>query len=1243
MYILILILPLLNFLIFLTMSFFLVRRDLYLILGCSLIVAWSFSILALFEVHISLCSCVLIFGSFFDLVYFFCPFILLFDELCTFMCFVILSVSILVHYYSMEYMKEDPFIMRFLSYLSLFTFFTLFLVTAGTVIQLFIGWEGVGLSSYLSINFWFTRIQAAKSALKAIVMNRFGDIGLYGVLIILLNWYSSLDLLSLSMLFQYEFDFILENTQFFLFNSINLVGLDVLCTSDQYLGVSEFVKYLYSEINFLIFFNLDVWIDDYNISLNELKSLLFWDLWLKDCMFDEGISNKLTFIDIWIINFKVELNSFKENENFFWNSFMDKLTMNVEIFLFYFDNQINDYFLDQWAFNFDSYNNNIVIFDIDSSYGFNIDLDYSNILNSAYLLYIENNSSGKIFLSCMDDWIKNFQSDLNSNLITLLFLENMLELCLNDMSNDFNSWVKNLYLKCNEFDFLADADWIIYSNPYWSHVYKIIDAHTHPTWCVKFENINLINMFDISVQLYIDFLDRWIAESLLTCKEIFYSLYIDDLCTEDVYKWNGDALSKNLIKNFLFFDEWNNNKLLTWDEFWYNKTSVNFYQEVPYLLFLFDQLLILQIELFSVVLVGCSTEFLLTVGEHLTILNFIEIFDYYYYLDSEFIFFRDAWIKDFNTQRSTISNLMDFNQVYICRIFDSWIRDLSCNWTELDLTMFDGFNNYLIFLDKWVKYLELGAVDFKKFNLIENIKYILSVPFFESLKLDTLDKWFENFIFDGLLINHVIYDKTTLFFKELLGFCIILAAVGKSAQIGLHTWLPDAMEGPTPVSALIHAATMVTAGIFVLIRFYWVLEQLSYLLIMVSFLGSLTVFFAGSIGSFQYDLKKVIAYSTCSQLGYMFFVCGSSNFSLSLFHLMNHAFFKALLFLGAGVIIHAICDDQDIRKMGNLWKRIPFVYIAMFIASLALIGIPFLSGFYSKDLLLESVFVNSHISIFLGYILCLLGIVFTTIYSLRVLILVFFTNTNLNKGNSTLFESTFFINIVLSLLIFLSIFGGFLMKEWLLLNYSIYNIWLSEDALSSEFLFLIIKMLPFSLICFSIIILNLFWSKIFISPMFYHFFNQKWYFDLLYNNFIVWSCILFSYKMSFKVIDRAIFEQWGSFGVSNLVNLSLIFKKLSLGHIYQYMFIFWNFFLILFVILKLSYCFLDIIFLGIYLVLTFVFKNIDILYLGPKHIYILDIKDYYNSNTVLQLQNDNTNFNREYFNVKTKQNVYISF
>jgi len=186
-----------------------------------------------------------------------------------------------------------------------------------------------------------------------------------------------------------------------------------------------------------------------------------------------------------------------------------------------------------------------------------------------------------------------------------------------------------------------------------------------------------------------------------------------------------------------------------------------------------------------------------------------------------------------------------------------------------------------------------------------------------------------------------------------VGICFLIAAIAKSAQIGLHTWLLSAIEGPTPVSALLHAATIVTAGIFLMLRSNPILTYAPTTLSIIIIIGAITAFFAATCGLVQHDLKKIIAFSTCSQLGYMFYACGLSNYAASLYHLTNHAFFKALLFICAGAIIHVLHGEQDLRRIGGLVQSLPITYAAILIASLALLGFPFLSGFYSKDILIE--------------------------------------------------------------------------------------------------------------------------------------------------------------------------------------------------------------------------------------------------------------------------------------------------
>ena len=239
-------------------------------------------------------------------------------------------------------------------------------------------------------------------------------------------------------------------------------------------------------------------------------------------------------------------------------------------------------------------------------------------------------------------------------------------------------------------------------------------------------------------------------------------------------------------------------------------------------------------------------------------------------------------------------------------------------------------------------------------------------------------------------------DSIFIKFISKINICILLliGAVGKSAQIGSHTWSPDAMEGPTPVSALIHAATMVTAGVFMIARCSPLFEYPPTALIVITFAGAMTSFLAATTGILQNDPKRVIAYSTCSQLGYMIFACGISNYSVSVFHLMNHAFFKALLFLSAGSVIHAMSDEQDMRKMGGLASSFPFTYAMMLMGSLSLIGSPFLTGFYSKDVILELAYTKYTISGNFAFWLGSVSVLFTSYYSFRLLFLTFLVPTN---------------------------------------------------------------------------------------------------------------------------------------------------------------------------------------------------------------------------------------------------------
>ena len=420
-------------------------------------------------------------------------------------------------------------------------------------------------------------------------------------------------------------------------------------------------------------------------------------------------------------------------------------------------------------------------------------------------------------------------------------------------------------------------------------------------------------------------------------------------------------------------------------------------------------------------------------------------------------------------------------------------------------------------------------------------------------------------LFSGQKVNFFNFKLNLM---SLISFFIFVGAIGKSAQLGLHIWLPSAMEGPTPVSALIHAATMVTAGVFLISRTSPIFEFSANVLQIVSFLGGNTAFFAASTGLLQNDLKKVIAYSTCSQLGYMVFSCGLSNYSVAIFHLANHAFFKALLFLGAGSVIHAVNNEQDIRKMGGLKNLIPFSYSMIITGSLALIGFPFLTGFYSKDLILEIAFgkfsVLGHYSYWLGT----LGALLTAFYSTRLIFLTFLTSPNGFKiilAKAT--DSSFFICFSLICLAIPSIFIGYYSKEMLVGIGN--NFWFnaifnkSNNRFESEFIPHFYKLFPvvFSFLGVSSAFLfynlknDLLFSlkKSYFGKRIFVFLNKKWFFDKIYHEIISQSFFEFGYKISYKIIDKGIIEILGPYGISStLFNLAQLFYNIQTKYLYHY-------------------------------------------------------------------------------------------
>nr|QEQ13331.1 NADH dehydrogenase subunit 5 [Ectocarpus siliculosus] len=406
---------------------------------------------------------------------------------------------------------------------------------------------------------------------------------------------------------------------------------------------------------------------------------------------------------------------------------------------------------------------------------------------------------------------------------------------------------------------------------------------------------------------------------------------------------------------------------------------------------------------------------------------------------------------------------------------------------------------------------------------------------------------------------------------NLIGILLFVGAVGKSAQLGLHTWLPDAMEGPTPVSALIHAATMVTAGVFLLARCSPLLEYCPDALFVISIIGGMTAFFAATTALVQNDLKRVIAYSTCSQLGYMIFACGLSNYSVAVFHLANHAFFKALLFLGAGSVIHAVGDEQDMRKMGGLRRLLPFTYAMMVIGSLALMGMPFLTGFYSKDVILEVGYATYSSASHFAYWLGSFAAFCTAFYSIRLLALCFLSEPN---GSRTLLlsasEGSWPMGVVLGILAVPSMFIGYLSRDLFIglgtdfWGNALFFLPNNISIIDAEFMSTGVKILP---LCLSILgglssfILyrnysrNLFLLKTSIlGRKLYTFLNRKWLFDKIYNDFITQNTLDFGYHFTYKSIDRGLIESLGPFGFSNVL-LDQVNKSRSWhsGYLYHYL------------------------------------------------------------------------------------------
>ena len=475
-------------------------------------------------------------------------------------------------------------------------------------------------------------------------------------------------------------------------------------------------------------------------------------------------------------------------------------------------------------------------------------------------------------------------------------------------------------------------------------------------------------------------------------------------------------------------------------------------------------------------------------------------------------------------------------------LINFWFTRIQANKAAIKAMLLNRIGDFCLLIGIFLIFINYKAVDYATVSVL--------TPFFECKIVNFLN-----------LNVHLL---------TMIGIFLFLGAVGKSAQLGLHTWLPDAMEGPTPVSALIHAATMVTAGVFLIARSSFIYEFVPHVLDYISIVGALTAFFASTTGLVQNDLKRVIAYSTCSQLGYMVFACGLSNYSVGVFHLTNHAFFKALLFLGAGSVIHAVSDEQDMRKMGGLKSLVPFTYSMMTIGSLALIGFPFLTGFYSKDLILEVAYGKYTLVGYFSYILGTIGAFFTAFYSTRLAYLTFLSKPNgYRKVICYAYDSGYQISIALGSLAIPSILVGYYTKDMIVgvgshfFSTAILTNIQNLNLFDAEFIPVFYKTLPVKLSLLGVFSAFLLYSfkpdflfnlKIsLIGKKFYNFLNRKWFFDKIYNEYFGQFFFKFGYSISYKFIDRGIFEVLGPTGLSTVsLKIGSNIHKLQTGFIYHY-------------------------------------------------------------------------------------------
>lgn len=544
------------------------------------------------------------------------------------------------------------------------------------------------------------------------------------------------------------------------------------------------------------------------------------------------------------------------------------------------------------------------------------------------------------------------------------------------------------------------------------------------------------------------------------------------------------------------------------------------------------------------------------------------------------------------TSGNLLQMFLGWEGVGLCSylLISFWFTRTQAITSSLKAFIYNRVGDLFVIFAMTLVYLSFYSLEFSNIYLIASTqsKAVLLHPSLagsEFFFFKNVDLWF----------------MTRVKWGELICLFFFIGVMAKSAQIFLHGWLPDAMEGPTPVSALIHAATMVVAGVYLLLRLACILNMFTLVLDLLALIGGITALVSATIALYQNDIKKIIAYSTCSQLGYMVFTVGLGYYSVSFFHLCSHAFFKALLFLAAGSVIHAVSDNQDIRRMGGLSSNMPITYSTFLVASVSLAGLPFLSGFFSKDLILEVCSQSFSKISFFSYLCGLFSAFLTTCYSFKLLYFTFFLKTKLNLRSFYNVAESFgpIVNSLLVLALF-SVFFGFLFKEIFtsfstdnLLyapanSYSFFTIFDSE--ISSYFY----KNLPliFSLsgLYFSYFFVSSYFSKKSFLKKVVNFFQKKWYFDVVYPSFVAKPILLFSYQSLYKILDKGFLELLiPSFLKAILRYFSKNLRNAQKGNLYYYICFFTTSIIVTFFVFSSIYWFRDSYALILYYPLSFLY------------------------------------------------------